>query len=270
MSRQLLNIVLAAAAMSIVTAATTMVQAKDKPAATPAPATAPPSAATPAPPQKATPEQRAEAERLDPLARAAFWANQVQIDPRDAEAGVRLAAALRTLGRNEDAAGAAKQVLVVDPANRDALFEEARAFIAGGQGFFAIDPLTQLGGKGAKDWRVLSLLGVAYEQVSRTDDADAAWRRALELSPNNPAVLSNLAMHEAAQGQPAQAETLLRQAAAQPGAGLQVRQNLALVLGLEGKLAEAETIQRQDLPPQLADANMAYLKAASGGTAIKN
>ena len=46
---------------------------------------------------------------------------------------------------------------------------------------------------------------------------------------------------------------------------MQIRQNLALILGLEGKLAEAEQLERQDLPPELADANIAYLKAASSG-----
>jgi len=50
-----------------------------------------------------------------------------------------------------------------------------------------------------------------------------------------------------------------------------VRQNLSLVLGLQGKLDEAEKIQRQDLPPELADANMAYLRTAAatgaGGSA---
>ena len=45
-----------------------------------------------------------------------------------------------------------------------------------------------------------------------------------------------------------------------------MRQNLALILGLEGKLAEAERLERQDLPPELAEANMAYLRAASNRT----
>ena len=31
-----------------------------------------------------------------------------------------------------------------------------------------------------------------------------------------------------------------------------------------GKLDEAEQIQRQDLPPQMANNNLAYLRAASG------
>jgi Flp pilus assembly protein TadD len=274
MSRPLMKALLAAAALSLVLVGATAVLAKDKTADPTAPAAAAPTAgsakpttAPPAAPRKATPQQRAEAERLDPLARAAFWANEVAADPRDVDAGAHLAAALRTLGRNQEAALAAQQALVVDPGDKGALMEEARAFVAGGQGFYAIDPLTRLGGKDAKDWRVLSLLGVAFEQVARGEEAEAAWRRALELSPDNPSVLSNLALHAAAQGRAGEAETLLRRASIQPGAGIQVRQNLALVLGLEGKLAEAETIQRQDLPPELADANMAYLRAAAAGAA---
>lgn len=232
----------------------------------PAPAMLPAAKAGPAAPapRKATAEQRAQADRLDPLARAAFWSNEVQIDARDAEAGVHLAQALRALGQTAEAAQAAQQVLVVDPNNRDALMETARAFIAQGQGFYAIDPLTRIKAQDARDWRVWSLLGVAYGQVSRDDDAAEAYRQALVLSPNNPAVLSNQAMQTAARGDLAGAEAMLRQASADPRATIQERQNLALVLGLQGKFAEAERLARQDLPPELADNNIAYWKAAAG------
>jgi Flp pilus assembly protein TadD len=262
----LVNALLATAAAGLVLAGATAALAKDKPPSPGAPAAASKpgqAVAAPVAPRKATAEERAVAERLEPLARAAFWAHEAQIDPRDQEAGVRLAAALRALGRNEEAAAAAGQVLVLDPDSPAALLEQARAFIAGGQGFFAVDPLTKLEARTPRDWRVFSLLGVAYEQVSRLEDAEAAWKKALELSPDNPAVLSNLAMHAAAAGRAGEAETLLRKAVLQPGSDLKVRQNLALVLGLEGKLDEAEKIQRQDLPPELAEANMAYLRAAA-------
>ncbi len=106
---------------------------------------------------------------------------------------------------------------------------------------------------------------MAYEQVSRDADAETAWRQALVLSPDNPAVLSNLAMHFAAKGDAAQAEALLRKAVARPDSGVKVRQNLALVLGLQGRFAEAEQLTREDLPPEIAEANMAYLRAAAGG-----
>lgn len=266
------NLAIAATALGLILAAPGFADAKSKTgkddADAPIPAAgqaAAPAAPAPAPQRKATPEERAMADRLDPLARAAFWAHEVDIDARDSEAGIKLAGSLRALGRNEDAARTAQQVLVVDPDNKAAAFEAARDFIAGGQGFFAIDYLKRLQAADARDWRPVSLLGVAYEQVTRDDDAEAAWRQALALSPNNPAVLSNLAMHYAAKGDPAKAEALLRQAASQPGASLQVRQNLALVLGIEGKFAEAETLTRQDLPPDMASNNIAYLHAAAGG-----
>ncbi len=56
---------------------------------------------------------------------------------------------------------------------------------------------------------------------------------------------------------------LLLAAAAAPGSTVQERQNLALVLGLQGKAAEAEHLMRQDLPPEEADANLAYFKSGA-------
>ena len=108
---------------------------------------------------------------------------------------------------------------------------------------------------------------MAYEQASRDDEALAAHRQALALAPENPVVMSNLAMFYAGHGDAGQAEALLRKAAARPDSTIQVRQNLALVLGLQGRLAEAEKIARQDLPPELVTNNMTYLRAASGADA---
>jgi Flp pilus assembly protein TadD len=220
----------------------------------------------PKPPQKASLQARADAARLAPLARAAFWGREADIDPTDVVAAVQLASALRALGQFDTAVQSAGKALVIEPNNMDGLMEEARDYIAASQGFYAIDPLTRAEGLAPKDWRPLSLMGVAYAQVRRTDDAQAVWRQALALSPDNPAVLTNMAMEFSAQGDNAQAETLLRRAAAQPAANLTVRQDLTLVLGLEGKLSEAETLLRRDLPPELADADLAYLQAASSKT----
>jgi Flp pilus assembly protein TadD len=260
------NLTLAATLLSMALAPAALAGSKDKPVVPQSVAPQSGAAAQPAPPRKATAEERAEADRLEPLARAAFWEREAILDDHDTDAGVRLAAALRALDRNEEAARASQRVLVIDPANKDALLEAARDYVAGGQGFYAIEPIQRLQALDGSDWRTWSLLGVAYEQVGRSEDAEGAWKKALEISPANPAVLSNLAMHQAAKGNVAGAETLLRQAAAQPSASVQVRQNLALILGLQGKFVEAEQLQRRDLPPELASANMAYLHAAAGGT----
>lgn len=231
-------------------------------AATPALAADPkPAAPAPTARQPADAAQRAQFERMDPLARSVFWTNEVQINPRDAVAGVKLSQALRELGRNDQAVEAAQRVLSAEPDNMDALLEIGRAHIARGQAFYGIASLERARALAPSDWRPLSLLGVAYKQVRRDDDASAAWAEGLRIAPDNATLLSNAAMALAADGNAAGAETLLRRAAAQPDASLQVRQNLALVLGLQGKTAEAEQMLRRDLPPELADSNLAWLRA---------
>jgi Flp pilus assembly protein TadD len=73
-------------------------------------------------------------------------------------------------------------------------------------------------------------------------------------------VLSNLGLSYALSKDLVRAELTLRKAVSRPGAEPRVRQNLALVVGLQGRFAEAETIARADLPPDLAAANVAYLR----------
>lgn len=250
----------AIAATILSLAATPALAAKPVAAPTAAPAAAP---ASPLLRAKASLAQREEARRIDPLARAAFWARELEIDGRDVEAGLGLAVALRQLGRYPEAYDAAGQVLVIDPDNMDALLEAARAQIARGQGFYAIEPARHAQTLAPRDWRPVALLAVAYEQADRDDEALAAHRQALALAPREPAVLANLALYYAAHGDLPQAETLLRQAAALPRADARVRQNLALVIGLQGRLPEAENLVRQDLPPDQAANNIAWLKAAT-------
>jgi Flp pilus assembly protein TadD len=220
-----------------------------------------PQAAAPAAPrQPASAEVRAAYERSDALSRSVFWTDQADIDPRDPVAGVKAAAALRDLGRYDQAAETAQAVLVIQPNNVDAMLEVGRAHIARGQAFYGVAALEQARNARPDDWQAWSLLGTAYEQVRRPDDARAAWARALALSPDNPAVLTNMAISAMTHGDSATAEPLLRRAAAQPGASLKVRLNLAMVLGLTGKMGEAEQILRRDLPPEAADANLQWLR----------
>ena len=237
-------------------------------AATPAPVPAPTPAAAASPllRAKAGSAQRAEAKRVDPLARAAFWARELEIDPRDTEAGLSLAVALRQLGRYPEAYDAAGQVLVIEPDNMDALLEAARAQIGRGQGFYAIEPAKHAQSLAPRDWRPVALLAVALEQADRDDEALAAHRQALALAPNEPAVLANLGIYYAGHGDLPQAEQLLRKAVALPSADARMRQNLALVIGLQGRLGEAEQLVRQDLPPDQAANNIAWLKAATART----
>ncbi len=229
--------------------------------------TAPAQPQADAPRVPASAEERAAYGRLDPLARSVFWQREVEINPADPVAGVKLAEALRQMGQHDQAATVAQQVLVAQPQNVDALLELGRAHIARGQAFYGIAALEQARTLAPRDWRPLSLLGVAYQQVRRPDDARTAWNTALTLSPNNADVLNNAAMAQMTAGDPAGAETLLRQAVAQPNATMQMRLNLAMALGLQHKIGEAEQIIRRDLPPEAAERNLDWLRSQVRQTA---
>jgi len=244
--------------LALMSAAPLGVQAQTPPTAQPPQSQAPQSQA----PQAASAEERAAALRAEPLARAAFFNREFERNPTDAEAGLALSDALRALGRYNEAADAAHRVLLFAPDNYEALLGAAKGHIGGNNGFYAIDLLQQATKLKPNDWHAWSLLGVALDQSKRGDEAWAMWVRALSLSPDNPSVLTNQAMFLSTRGDLAQAEQLLRKAQAQPSASIQVRQNLALVLGLQGKLPEAERLLRQDLPPDIADANLLWLQTA--------
>jgi len=244
------------ATVALIALSGTPTLAADPTAATAAQVRAPSSAAV-----------RATYDRMDALSRSVFWASEQQADPTDAVAGVKLAQALRELGRYDQAAEAAQATLTLQPNNLDALLELGRAHIARGQAFYGVAPLEQARDLAPRDWRPYSLLGVAYEQVRRTDDARAAWNQALALSPDNPDVLTNAATAALTHGDAPGAETLLRRAVAQPTASAKVRQNLAMVLGLQGKMGEAEQILRRELPPEQAERNLQWLRSRSTGGA---
>jgi Flp pilus assembly protein TadD len=196
------------------------------PAAAPAPG-------APAAPTPATAAVRANYDRADALSRSVFWGRENEINPADPVAGVKASQAMLELGR---------------------------AHIARGQAFYGIAPLEQAKALAPSDWRPLSLLGVAYTQVRRVEDGRAAWNAGLQLSPDNPDILTNAAMALTADGNAASAEALLRRAVVQPGATTKTQLNLALVLGLQGNMAEAEQIIRRAMPPEAADRNLRWLR----------
>lgn len=212
---------------------------------------------------KASLTQRAEAKRLDPLARAAFWARELELDERDVEASLALSQALRQIGRFDEAAEASGRALVIAPDNLEGLMEAARAQIGRGQGFYAIEPAKKAQALAPRDWRPVSLLAVAMEQAGRDSEALSYHQQALSLAPGDPSAISNLAMYHATHGDLPRAEQLLRTAVVSPKADARVRQNLALVVGLQGRMLEAEALARQDLPPEQVANNVAWLKAAT-------
>jgi Flp pilus assembly protein TadD len=110
------------------------------------------------------------------------------------------------------------------------------------------------------DWRLMSAEAAILDQTGQSQAARGLYQQALDLAPNEPIILSNYAMSYVVTGELAEAEKLLRRAIAVPSADARVRQNLALVVGLQGRFKDAEKIAAADLPPDQAEANIAYLR----------
>ena len=203
---------------------------------------------------------RAQIGREEMLTQMAYWAGEYQTFPDDLEAAQKFAEALRLGGRFDRAAQVSGEALQRFPDDRPLMRSYGLAQIAAKHPQEALRPLALLAQADAQDWKARSSLGVALDELGRFTEARRAYQEALALHPDDPGLLTNLGMSHLLANEPDQAEPILRQAAALPNAPPQARQNLAIAVALQGRFDEAEQLERIDLPPDVAAANMAYLR----------
>ena len=189
------------------------------------------------------------------------YGERYRTNPRDADAAIHYAQALRMTGQYAQAVAVLERTSLQDPKNRKLLGPYGRALADVGSYDQALDVLTRAHTPDQPDWRILSAQGAVLDQMGRHDEARRYYETALKIVPGEPSVLSNLGLSYALAKNLPKAEATLREAVARPSAAPRVRQNLALVVGLEGRFKEAEQIARADLPPDEAAANVAYLRA---------
>jgi Flp pilus assembly protein TadD len=181
-------------------------------------------------------------------------------NPKDSDAAIRYARALRAIGQRAQASAVLEQSAIRNPKNPAVLGAYGRALADTGNYAQALDVLSRAHSPDQPDWHILSVQGAVLDQLGRHEEARRYYESALRLMPDEPTVLSNLGLSYALSKDLKQAETTLRRATATGGAGIKVRQNLALVVGLQGRFEEAERIAQADLPPDEAAANVAYLR----------
>lgn len=188
----------------------------------------------------ATREMRDNIETQELFAQAAFWSHEYDLNPSDLEATLKLAATVRKLGNPGRAVEITQTSRTIHPRDPYLLAEHAAGLIADQRALDAIPVLDQ-GLRVTQSYgRLWSLKGAALDQMEEYDAARQNYNRALQITPNDPNVLTNLGLSYALSGDLRSAEMWLRRAAAMPGSGGSARENLAMVLQLQGRTEEAE------------------------------
>lgn len=190
----------------------------------------------------------------------AHWAERYRKDEKAREPALNYAAALQRTGRSDQAVAVLQKAVIYHPDDRDVLAAYGKALAATGNFELAIQTIRRAQTPDRPDWKLLSAEAAILDQIGRNDEARRLYARALDLSPNEPSTLSNFGMSYVLTGDLVEAERLLRLAIMAPGADSRVRQNLALVVGLQGRFDEAEKIAGEEMAPEQAKANIAYLR----------
>lgn len=197
---------------------------------------------------------------LDPVANAAFWGTRYDREPTNPKVAVTYSAALRKIGSRSESLKVISKTADLNPDNPHVLFEYGKTLIEDGRAFEAVRHLEFAQRQLPDSWQILSAYGVALDQIGEHDSAQEKYDLALSFAPNTVSVLNNKGLSYALSGNLALANRVLTNASGNLRANSRVRQNLALVSALGGDLSKAERLVRSDLPPQLANNNIAYYK----------
>ena len=150
-------------------------------------------------------------------------------DPSDVSVVIGLSRNLRRLSRANEANAVVQRALKDNEKNANLLAELGKIQLAMGEPLRAVQTLSTADSLGGGRWDVQGALAVAYDRIQMFDQAQRAYQRALELSPENTYVLNNMALSLALMGDLDKAIAQLEQAAALPESTVQMRQNLSLI-----------------------------------------
>jgi Flp pilus assembly protein TadD len=181
-------------------------------------------------------------------------------DKLKAELG--LGACYAALGKFPEAEQAFKEAQKIAPNDPAPMLGLGRFYLSKkdpGQAIAALDAAIQKGATAPTPWNDK---GVAYDQLRRHKEAQAAYREGLTKYPNDHALRSNLGLSLAMSGDFPEAESLLRVSAQEPDASPRDRQNFALLLGMEGNSEAARTFASSDLDGAGVENNLRFYQYA--------
>lgn len=212
-----------------------------------------------------SPEQvRAELEKA-----TEYWGAEYAKKPSDAQVAVNYARNLKAMGDKQQALGVLQSAYENNPRNKSVMSELGRLALEFDQISLAKRLLEQADDAAQPDWRVISARGTVFAKQGMFSEAIPFYERALQVSPEQPSVLNNLAMAYTMNGEADKAEPLLRKASAAPKADERVSHNLALVRSLQGQ-GETEQPEAEATEPKQAVQPRTKAAAASPRKPVKS
>jgi Flp pilus assembly protein TadD len=196
----------------------------------------------------------------------AIYQQLVSMKPNNLDYTLNFAAGLRRIGKLDDAETMYDEVLKKHPKNIDA--KEGKALVMLGLGEYeaAGEALTKVYEKDKTRWRSINGLAILLVQRNMPKDAIAYFKEALKQSKNSVAVMNNLGLTYAIDGDYGNARRTFERAIARTDAKSPMRRNLelnlALVMGINGDMEMAEKLLTDNLPPAAVSNNLglyAYL-----------
>ncbi|TPW32186.1 tetratricopeptide repeat protein [Martelella alba] len=185
-----------------------------------------------------------------------------QVSPGNLASGIAYAEYLKATGQYQQA-----ETVMQDVVKRNPRSVAAQVYLSQAQAALGHYPDALRSARNAirldsGEWRGFNQEGLVLDQLGQPLDARMRYRQALELSPGNPVVLTDMATSYVLTHDLDTAEDYLRQAVSRPDAQPEVRSDLAIVVALKGDRSEAERIATTGVSADQARRNLAALAAA--------
>ena len=165
---------------------------------------------------------------------------------------------LLDMGSVDEAIIAFNSALQRQPREPEALRGLARAYLKTGRPELAGQPLGVAFEDTPNDPKLLQLIGVADDYLDQHGEAQARYRRGIELAPGDLGLTLDLALSLALTGDYDAAIARLGPMAYSGSSTPRERQTLALIYGLKGDRKAAQQLASMDLEPSAVGHNLAY------------
>ncbi len=187
-----------------------------------------------------------------------FYRRAAQIDPSAAAPLVASGNTLLQLDQTQEAIVAYNAALRRKARDPEALRGLARADLMTGKPELAGQPLAIAFQDTPNDPKLLELIGVADDFANQHEEAQARYRRGLELLPNDPGLSLDLALSLALTGNYPEAIRIMGPIASTAAATPRERLTMALIYGLQGDRGAAARLAARDLDAASVEHNLAF------------